>query len=464
MLSNLPELLLAGTAALFLCASIIAPGRSTDNAVFGLAMAILLAVFGLVLAGWYSSKPDESGGRTLSVALFIQLTSLIAAIVTIFLIAGYAKTERFKSSGCAVVVLFCVLGCFLIVRQGHSLLLWIGVETITVATLALIREGTRTRDDGEQFFRQFTMLAVTASSVFAVGFMLAGNNGDAVAGADLDVTNLGVLLIFMGLGFKFAAVPFHFWAGPHVRTISGPRVLILCVFPPIGAFAAISTLLPAFADTSSLTFTFVAFSACCASILWGGLSIFLATSLKAVLAGFTTYSSGFVLAPLALFNLQGFSTAVLSMSIFVLTVLGLFAVLLSMRREDIGTVEEIADLAGLSTHNPSGAFWLTSLLVCLASLPPTIGFFGRWDQLIAFTSLEQLAFVVAATIGWMLMAFRVLIFIREIWTGGSFARLSPPAKELSIVWSLCGFLVLAGAFQSSRLAEVATRFAEAAYR
>jgi NADH-quinone oxidoreductase subunit N len=92
---------------------------------------------------------------------------------------------------------------------------------------------------------------------------------------------------------------------------------------------------------------------------------------------------GLCIVGLAAGSQAGVRGVILYMLIYMVMTLGTFACILAMRRKEDGNVEQIDDLAGLSSTNPFMALMLTILMFSLAGIPPLAGFFGKYFVFVA---------------------------------------------------------------------------------
>ena len=122
--------------------------------------------------------------------------------------------------------------------------------------------------------------------------------------------------------------------------------------------------------------------------------------------------------------------------------LGAFACILAMRRKD-GMVENINDLAGLSSSNPVMALFLTALMFSLAGIPPLAGFWGKWYVFLAAMEAQLYTLAVVGVLASVVGAFYYLRIIKIMWmdepTTGSFM---PMAGELRLVLGASGLFVI----------------------
>jgi NADH-quinone oxidoreductase subunit N len=120
------------------------------------------------------------------------------------------------------------------------------------------------------------------------------------------------------------------------------------------------------------------------------------------------------------------------MTIYMVSTVGVFACILSMRRRD-GMVESIEDLAGLSRTHPGLAVALTALVFSIAGIPPLAGFFSKFFAFIPAVEAGYTWLVVVAVLASVVGAFYYLRLVRLIWFDDAEAPLIAAPRELALV-------------------------------
>jgi NADH-quinone oxidoreductase subunit N len=166
-------------------------------------------------------------------------------------------------------------------------------------------------------------------------------------------------------------------------------------------------------------------------------------NIKRLMAYSSIGHMGYALVGLAAGNQTGVSGVMLYMVIYMVMTLGSFAIIMSMRRKDGTVVEEVNDLAGLSTTNPFMATVLTILMFSLAGIPPLAGFFAKYFVFVAAIEAKLYALAIIGVLASVVGAYYYLRVIKLMWfdeATGEFARVS---GSLRLVFGLSGLFVLA---------------------
>jgi NADH-quinone oxidoreductase subunit N len=193
-----------------------------------------ISLMGYVLAGvalfWVHGETDatfDGAFRADGLTLFLTLTILVAAVLTVVTSASYVERleGRMPLGEYYVLVAFATLGALLVSSAGDMVILFIGIEMTSLATYVLAAFARRRSTSLEGALKYFLL------GVFAGGILLYGMAWiyGATGSTDLDVIAaelqavvenedyteasllFGMLLVIVGIGFKTAAVPFHFW-------------------------------------------------------------------------------------------------------------------------------------------------------------------------------------------------------------------------------------------------------------
>jgi NADH-quinone oxidoreductase subunit N len=298
--------------------------------------------------------------------------------------------------------LFAFLGMSVMISGNNFLVIYIGLELLTLSSYALValrRDHAASTEAAMKYF----VLGALASGFLLYGLsMLYGATGSLdisivfkqVASGQFkhQVLVFGLVFIVAGLAFKLGVVPFHMWVPDVYQGAPTSVTLMIGSAPKLAAFAIcirllVEGLLPLAKDWQQMLM-FLAI----ASLLVGNLAAIAQTNLKRMLAFSTIAQMGFLLLGLlagVVFNghagtTQGaaaaYSAAMFYAVTYVLTTLAAFGVILLLAREGFES-EEIADLAGLNQQSPLYAAIMAVCLLSLAGIPPMVGFFAKLSVL-----------------------------------------------------------------------------------
>lgn len=178
-----------------------------------------------------------------------------------------------------------------------------------------------------------------------------------------------------------------------------------------------------------------------ASMLLGAFAAIGQRNIKRLMAYSSISHMGYALVGLAANSEAGVRGVAIYMLIYLVMTLGTFAVILAMRRNE-GNVEQIDDLAGLSSTNPMMATVMTILMFSLAGIPPLAGFWGKWYVFLAAINAELYALAVIGVLASVVGAYYYLRIIKIMWFDESVGSFQPMAGELRLVMLLSSAFVL----------------------
>jgi len=465
---SMPELILAVGALALLMIGVFS-GEKSSVTVTGLAVA-LLAVAGL----WLIFSPAEGqayGGAFIldPFARFMKVLALIGSITAMVMSVGHAKSDKLNQFEFPVLMVLSTLGMLVLISANDLIALYLGLELMSLALYVIAafnRDSLRSTEAGLKYF----VLGALSSGMMLYGMSLVygftGNTGfDGIATVlSSEHRHLGLVfgMVFMlaGACFKISAVPFHMWTpdvyegAPTPVTAffaSGPKVAAMAIFVRLVSDA----FLPIVADWRQVV-VFVAI----ASMLLGSFAAIGQRNIKRLMAYSSIGHMGYALVGLSAGSETGVSGVALYMAIYMVMTLGTFACIMAMRRKEGGNVENIEDLAGLSSTKPFMAIVLTALMFSMAGIPPLAGFFAKYFVFVAAIQAKLYVLAVIGVLSSVVGAYYYLRIVKVMWfdeAKGEFARIS---GQLRLVFGLSGLFVVAYALFGGQIGTAASAAAK----
>jgi NADH-quinone oxidoreductase subunit N len=416
LLALLPFLVLAaGATALLILGAL---GALRSGALHGTSLGILLAAF--FSLRFLPELPRQVTPLLRMDAFSVTFLVLIlgAALVVLAGSREYLAARRLDGEAFYGLFLFATLGMALLAAANHMASLFLGLETLSVSLYALIahdREERRSIEAGLKYL----VLAGVGSAFLLYGMALLYADSRALSFPALQQALLGGVLsawgyagaglLFCGLAFKLAAVPFHLWS-PDVYQGAPTPVTTLIATGSKGATAAVllraTGFLPLGGDEWFGTAVWVI---ALASMTCGNLYALLQTDLKRLLAGSSIAHMGYLLVAF----LVGGQAAVSAGSFFLLTYLPTtllaFGVILALSHER--DVTHIDEYRGLSRRRPWLAAALGLALFSLAGIPLTGGFVGKFA---VFRAAIDHGFYFLAVFGVLNSVISVVYYLRVV--------------------------------------------------
>ena len=395
---------------------------------------------------------------------WLKCFAAIAVAVTLVYGRPYAADRDMTRGGeMFSLSLLALLGMFVMISGNNFLVLYLGLELLTLASYALVALRRDSAVATEAAMKYFVLGAL------ASGFLLYGLSMLYGATGTLDVSEvfaiiasgqikhqvlvLGVVFVVCGLAFKLGVVPFHTWVPDVYQGAPTAVTLMIAGAPKLAAFAMVMRLLVDGLMPLAMDWQQMLMVLAVASLLVGNLAAIAQNNLKRMLAFSTIAQMGFVLIGLLSGVVEGdstpaanaYSSAMFYIITYVLTTLATFGVILLLAKEGFES-EEITDLAGLNQRSPLYAGVMAICLFSLAGVPPMVGFYAKLSVLQALIASGQagsLALAVFAVLMSLIGAFYYLRVIKVMYFDDPITATTVTAgQDVRVVLSINGALVL----------------------
>ncbi|KOS07378.1 NADH-quinone oxidoreductase subunit N [Flavobacterium akiainvivens] len=316
--------------------------------------------------------------------------SSLFILLAIFLIAlspDFHKNHKPKLSDFVATKLFLLTGAIAMVAFGNLSMFFLGIEVLSISLYVLAASEPKNLKSNEAGMKYFLMGAF-ASGLILFGIALiygaTGSFDTAVIqtkalSPDLPKWfSIGFVLLSIGLLFKIAAVPFHFWAPDVYEGSPALTTATMSTLAKVAAIAAFFKLAYALNPVLSGRFITIINVVAIASMLIGNLVALKQTNVKRMLAFSGISHAGYML---LIFQLHGLTAAQSNLFFYAVaySIAGIaaFAVVLSVcgNKGD----EQIFNFNGLGKTNPVLALVLTCALLSMAGIPVFAGFFAKFN-------------------------------------------------------------------------------------
>jgi NADH-quinone oxidoreductase subunit N len=418
----LPELLVCAVIVLLLLLRVFRLAGRTHLGPFTLVLTLGILIVAVCQWGGYGFELPDASGRTLDVmfggllvydhlTVFLRCFLLGFLVLMIWLTLLTGIPDREDSADFYCLLLGATLGMMLMASANHLMMVFIAVEMASLPSYALAGFLKGRRQSSEAALK-YVVYGGGAAGVmlygisllagkFGTGYLpdLAAAYGHAVGAFD-PVLILGTLFLCIGVGFKLAAVPFHFWCPDVFEGASAEVAGFLSVASKAAALAllirlvltftgvdpqvigdgnwigVLHYLLPALAVIAGLTATF------------GNLAAFFQNNLKRLLAYSTIAHAGYMMMGVCALTTPrlylpgnqaviGAGAVLFYLIAYLFMNLGAFAVVAFLRNQT-GT-EELDQMRGLVRRSPWMVVTLSLFLLSLLGIPPLIGFMAKFQ-------------------------------------------------------------------------------------
>jgi NADH-quinone oxidoreductase subunit N len=345
---------------------------------------------------------------------FFQLTILIAAAFTVLMSLDYASDNHLAGAEYYSLLLFSTLGMMLMAAAGDLVVIFLGLETMSIAVYVLA--GMRRLDprSNEAAIKYFLLGA------FSTGFLLYGIalTYGATGSIKLEVIRtalsgsmtsnsllrLGLAMLLVGFGFKVAAVPFHMWTPDVYEGAPTPITAFMAVGVKLGAFAGfvrifLVGLLPVSGQWSEALWVVAVLT-----MTTGNVIAVVQTNIKRMLAYSAIAHAGYVLIGMIAASPEGGAAVLYYLLTYAFTTLGAFGIVVALERRQLAG-DLIADYRGLSTRSPALAAAMAVFLLSFTGVPPLAGFMGKFYIFSAALRQGYTYLVVIAVVNSVIAAF-----------------------------------------------------------
>jgi NADH-quinone oxidoreductase subunit N len=314
---------------------------------------------------------------------------LLWVIGLIFLLTGYVHRKDDTHHGDYIgLMLFSACGALCMVSYQHMVILFLGIEILSIP-LYVLAGSNRSEEGSNEAALKYFMMGAFATCILLMGITLIyGATGTfdlqklsespAINGPNATILGkFGLLFFAIGMTFKIAGAPFHFWApdvyegSPNLVTAFMAAVVKIAGFAAIYKFFTLA--IPGAIDFWGPFFMFVAIL----SLLIGNIGGLVQKNFKRIIAYSGIAHTGYLL--LAILSPGGHSDIAILVyltgySVATVCALGVLA-LLNHRTDE---KSEVSVFNNLSKSHPLLAFVMALSLISMAGIPPTAGFFGKY--------------------------------------------------------------------------------------
>jgi NADH-quinone oxidoreductase subunit N len=440
----LPEILLGLGAMALLMLGVFRGNLGAELVDF--AAIVLLALVGVVLLILPSGKLVTFGGSFVvdDFARFLKILALTGSAAAIFMSIDYVQRERQQRFEYSVLILFSTLGMMMLISAADLIALYLGLELMSLplyVVAASHRDHLRSTEAGLKYF----VLGALSSGMLLYGASLIyGFTGTVTfAGIAQAATHggigliFGIVFLFAGFCFKVSAVPFHMWTPDVYQGAPTPVTAFFASAVKVAAMAmfvrAAVVALPGITTQWQQIVVFVSI----ASMLLGSFAAIGQRSIKRLMAYSSIGHMGYALIGLAAGTAEGVQGVLLYMAIYITMTLGVFAVILTMRRST-GMVESIDQLSGLARTHPTMAFLMAMLLFSMAGVPPLAGFFAKFYVFLAAIKAGFYVLSVIGVLASVVGAYYYLAIVKTMYFDDAVEGFYAMPVELKVVLAVCG--------------------------
>ncbi len=470
VLALLPEVVLSCWGMVVLIMGVARrrePGHGQELGWMSLAGLGLAAVAN----GWLYSGVSEAGAAAMIAVdrfrLFANWIFLLGAALSIVISLAYVTRHRLQAGEYYSLILFATIGMMLMGAARDLMIIFLGLELMSIAVYALVGFNRRNRRSAEAGLKYFLLGA------FATGFLLFGialvyggagsTNVEAIAGAiragtAADVLMVpGVALLVIGFAFKVALVPFHMWTPDVYEGAPTPVTAFMAAAVKTAAFVAfLRVFVVGLAGVYDQWWSILWWLAVVTMVI-GNVVAVTQASVKRMLAYSSIAHGGYLAVAIVAANETATAALLFYLLVYTVMNIGAFAIVITVSNQS-EKHHRIEDYAGFGWRRPALGLFMTVFLLSLAGFPGTAGFIAKYQLLLGAVEarLWVLAVILVLTTVvsyWYYLRVAWFMWMREgDEAAEAVAAMADPPLATHVALGLCvGLILLAGIFPGAVL-------------
>jgi NADH-quinone oxidoreductase subunit N len=350
---------------------------------------------------------------------------LVAAVTAVVILTSYEymQVQRIRAGEYYALVLFGAVGMSLMSSAVELVLIFIALEISSISTYILAGFRRRAAISSESSVKYFLLGSfATAFFLYGVALMFGATGstsitviGEALRSGDIPIlAYVGVAFMFVGLGFKVAAAPFHVWTPDVYEGAPAPVVGFMSTAPKAAVFAVLLRIMFEADAPGRLWLIWVAAAL---SMTVGNLGALVQDNVKRLLAYSSIAQAGYMLIAFAALPNNGIPAVMFYTATYAAMNVGAFAVISHIAGEGERYVT-LEDYEGLGRRSPLLAAILTIFLLSLIGIPITGGFFAKFYVFSAALQANLVGLVIigvlnSAVASYYYLRLIVVMYMRE---------------------------------------------------
>ena len=364
------------------------PSFAPGNDLGWIALIGILATAGV--NGWLYGVTEVGSDSMIAVdgfRLFANWVFLLGAALSILVSFGYVYRQRFQAGEFYALILFATAGMMFMAAARDLIVIFLGIEVMSIAVYALTAFNRRDRKSAEAGLKYFLLGA------FATGFLLYGialvygstgsTNITAVAAAveagsilSDRLLTAGIGMLIIGFGFKVSAVPFHMWTPDVYEGAPAPVTAFMAAAVKAAAFVAfLRVFVVAFGGVHDSWASIVWWLAAITMVV-ANLTALVQSNVKRMLAYSSIAHGGYLMVAITASNQSAAAGLLFYLLVYTLMNIGAFAIVIGVSHHSEQR-QHVEDYAGFGWAQPVLGVFLTIFLLSLAGFPGTGGFMGK---------------------------------------------------------------------------------------
>ncbi len=366
-----------------------------------------------------------------NLAIIFTSIALLSAFMVVALSGSWAEDESAQPAEYYAILLFSLVGAIMMISFENLIMLFVGVEILSVAMYVLTGSDKRNQRSNEAALKYFLMGAfATGILLFGMAllygatgsFTLGGLRGYLSAGnftSTVLLFRVGMLMLLIGMLFKVSAAPFHFWT-PDVY--DGAPTLFTAYMSTVVKTAGFAALLKLLSASFAGIYDYWAIIIAVVTVLTliaGNVTAVYQNTFKRMMAYSSISHAGYLLIGLVALTQESKQALVFYSLAYSIATISAFGVLLAVGKQrmttDVGstvnTNETFDDFNGLARQNPLLGFVMAVSMLSLAGIPLTAGF---WGKFMVFSAAADRGLIWLLVVAVLMSAVGIYYYFRVI--------------------------------------------------
>jgi NADH-quinone oxidoreductase subunit N len=440
LMPALPEMVMLAMTCLVLVVDLFLPQEKRGFTLLLSVVTLVMTIGAVVLVAPVTEVSTFGGSFVLDQLAIVLKIAVCAITILVFVYSrDYLVDHSIYKGEYYVLGLFATLGMMIMISAHSFLLVYLGLELLSLSLYAMIAFNRNSLRASEAAMKYFVLGAM------ASGLLLYGISIFYGITGTLDINELAVAVnaqtwnhpvalsfaltfIVVGLCFKLGAVPFHMWLPDIYQGAPTSVTLFIGTAPKIAGFAmAIRLLVDGLGDLQ-VEWSQMLMALAVASMALGNVVAIAQTNFKRMLAYSTVSHVGFILLGILSATANGYASAMFYTITYAITAAAAFGVFLVLNRKGF-EAEDISDLSGLNDSNPWYAALLAIAMFSMAGVPPTVGFYAKLTVLQAVVQVDMVWLAIVAVLFSVIGLFYYLRIIKVMYFDKPVAEQSTTIKE-----------------------------------
>ena len=417
---------------------------------FGVILTLILSAY----AVWHSGTGVLFGGQFVIDHLTQVLQTMILLIMAV--LVGFAHVSHYdiaRSAEFYTLLMCATLGMMIVVGATHFLLMFVGLELMSLPVVALIGlPGKAKHIEGAM---KYFIMGGVASCLLLFGCSLVyGATGvlgyqtvaQLMSAATTPPMMMAYASVFLlaGIAFKLGTAPFHMWVPDVYEGANAPTVMLLATVSKVATVGLLLRLLMVAMPSVMATWQPLLLAVALASIVLGNVIAVVQTNIRRMLAYSSIAHMGYVLLGVYVGSAVGMDAVVFYVFTYALTSTAMFSGLMLLQHRD-GELQAIDSLAGLNNVYPLQALILLLSCFSLAGVPPLFGFMGKFAVFKALIDANHTLVASVAIIFAVVGAYYYIRVIQQMYfeSAEDGALMLMGGRLTTILMAVIGFALLA---------------------